>query len=81
MLIIRGSGPGKTNALLNLIKHQRPDIDELYLYIKVLNMFIEFSQKNWWSLWKFTNLWIWYEYGIYKYGKTRVTSKSLKTRI
>ena len=36
MLIIRGSGSGKTNALLNLIKHQRPDIDELYLYIKVL---------------------------------------------
>ena len=28
------SGSGKTNALLNLIKHQRPDIGKVYLYIK-----------------------------------------------
>ena len=27
ILIIGGSGSGKTNALLNLIKHQQPDID------------------------------------------------------
>ena len=30
-LIIGGSGSGKTNVLLNLIKHQRPDIDKIYL--------------------------------------------------
>ena len=34
ILIIVGSGSGKTNVLLNLIKHQRPDIDKIYLYIK-----------------------------------------------
>ena len=34
ILIIFGSGSGKTNVLLNLIKHQRPDIDKIYLYIK-----------------------------------------------
>ena len=34
ILIIGGSGSGKTNALLNLIKHQWPDIDKIYLYIK-----------------------------------------------
>ena len=28
MLIIRGSGSGKTNALLNLI-HNQPDIDKI----------------------------------------------------
>ena len=40
ILIIRGSGLGKTNALLkssnallNLISHQ-PDIDQVYLYAK-----------------------------------------------
>ena len=32
-LIIYGSGSGKTNILLNLIKHQRPDIDKIYLFI------------------------------------------------
>ena len=31
MLIIEGSGSGKTNALLNLIKHQP---DKVYLYAK-----------------------------------------------
>ena len=31
ILIIGGSGSGKTNVLLNLIKHQRPDIDKFYL--------------------------------------------------
>ena len=28
MLIIDGSGSGKTNVLLNLIKHQQKDIDK-----------------------------------------------------
>ena len=34
ILIICGSGSGKTNMLLNLIKYQRPDIDKIYLYVK-----------------------------------------------
>ena len=34
ILIIGGSGSVKTNGLLNLIKHQRPDIDKVYLYAK-----------------------------------------------
>ena len=33
ILIIGGSGSGKTNALLNLISNQ-PDIDKMYLYAK-----------------------------------------------
>ena len=33
ILIIRGSGSGKKNALLNLINNQ-PDIDKIYLYAK-----------------------------------------------
>ena len=33
-MIISGSGSGKTNVLLNLIKKQRPDIDKIYLWIK-----------------------------------------------
>ena len=32
-LIIRGSGSGKTNLLLNLIENQ-PSIDKIYLYAK-----------------------------------------------
>ena len=35
ILIIRGSGSGKTNVLLNLIENQ-PDIDKIYLYTKDL---------------------------------------------
>ena len=35
MLIIGGSGSGKTNLLLNLIENQ-PDIDKIYLYAKDL---------------------------------------------
>ena len=31
ILIIGGSGSAKTNVLLNLIKHQRPDVDKIYL--------------------------------------------------
>ena len=34
ILIIGSSGSGKTNVLLTLIKHQRPDIDKIYLYVK-----------------------------------------------
>ena len=34
ILIIGGSGSGKTNVLLNLIKHQRLDIDKIYLYVE-----------------------------------------------
>ena len=34
ILIISGSGSGKTSALLNLINNQR-DIDKIYLYAKV----------------------------------------------
>ena len=33
LLIIVGSGSGKTNALLNLI-NKEPDIDKIYLYAK-----------------------------------------------
>ena len=36
ILIIGGSGSGKTNVLLNLIKHQQPDIDKIYLYVQDL---------------------------------------------
>ena len=34
ILIIAGSGSGKNNVSLNLIKHQRPDFDKKYLYVK-----------------------------------------------
>ena len=34
ILIIGGSGSRRTNALLNLMKHQRPDIEKTYLYVK-----------------------------------------------
>ena len=34
ILINGGSGSGKTNVLLNLIKYERPDIDKIYLYLK-----------------------------------------------
>ena len=36
ILIIGGSGSGKTNTLLNLIKGQK-DIDNIYLYAKDLS--------------------------------------------
>ena len=35
ILIIGGSGSGKTNTLLNLIENQ-PDIDKIYLHVKDL---------------------------------------------
>ena len=34
ILIIGGSESGKNNVILNLIKHQRPDINEIYLFVK-----------------------------------------------
>ena len=34
ILITDGSGSGKPNVLKNLVKHQRPDIDKIYLYVK-----------------------------------------------
>ena len=34
-LIIGGSGSGKTNVLLNLMKHQRPDIGKLIYTLKI----------------------------------------------
>ena len=36
ILIIWGSGSGKTNVLFNLINNQ-PDIDKIYLYAKDLS--------------------------------------------
>ena len=33
ILIINGSGSGKTTVLLNLIKHQWPNIDKIYSYV------------------------------------------------
>ena len=36
ILVIGGSGPGKANLLLNLIKEQ-DDIDKIYLYAKYLS--------------------------------------------
>ena len=33
-LIISGLGTGKINVLLDLMKHQRSDIDKNYLYVK-----------------------------------------------
>ena len=37
ILIIRGSGSGKTNVLLNLIEHQRPGIDKIYIYMSKIH--------------------------------------------
>ena len=36
ILIIGGLELDNTNVLLNLIKHQQSDIDEIYVYFKVL---------------------------------------------
>ena len=36
IVIVGGSGSGKTNALLSRINHE-PDIDKIYLYAKDLN--------------------------------------------
>ena len=34
ILIIDGSGSGKTDVVLNLIKHQQSDIGKIYLCVK-----------------------------------------------
>ena len=34
ILITAVSGPRKTNVLLSLIKHQRPDVDKICLHVK-----------------------------------------------
>ena len=34
VLVAGGLGSGKTIVLLNLIKHQRPDVNKIFLYIK-----------------------------------------------
>ena len=34
IFIIGGSGSGKTNVFLNLIKHQRSDIEKTYSFVK-----------------------------------------------
>ena len=36
ILIVAGSGSGRTNALLNLINERNDDIDKIYLYPKDL---------------------------------------------
>ena len=36
ILFIGGSGSGKNQVLLNIKKHQLPDIDKIYLYVKNL---------------------------------------------
>ena len=35
IIIIARSSSGKANMVLNLIKNQRPDIDKIYLHVKV----------------------------------------------
>ena len=46
ILNIGGSGSGKTNVLLNLIKHQRPDIDKIYLYVKDPNQLLIYEREK-----------------------------------
>ena len=43
ILITGGSGSGKTNVLLNLTKHQRQDIDKIYLLIRKISILIKAS--------------------------------------
>ena len=50
ILITAGSGSSKTNVLLNLIKHQCPDIDQTFFFLKVLfkskyKLFIKRTEK------------------------------------
>ena len=46
ILIIGGSGSGKTNVLLNIIEKQ-PDIDKIYLYVKY-----PYEAKHWYVITK-----------------------------
>ena len=34
MIKTAGSGSSKTNVVLNVVEHQQPDTDKIYLYIK-----------------------------------------------
>ena len=45
ILIIGGSGSGKTNVLYNLIKHQQTDIDKIY-FIRKRSIQIKVSIAN-----------------------------------
>ena len=45
ILIIAGLESAKTNVLLKLIKHHRPDINKIYLYVKVLHLYIQLNQS------------------------------------
>ena len=38
ILIIDGSGSGKSNVLLSKIKHQRLDIDKIYLFTSKIHL-------------------------------------------
>ena len=71
ILIFGGSGSGKTNVLLNLIKHQRPDINKVFFWIKDLfeskyqllmnlrkNVGLQ-KFKNFKIYWLFANNWWW----------------------
>ena len=42
ILIIGGSGSGKTNALLKLLNNQ-PNIDKIYLYAKDLKIYMKLN--------------------------------------
>ena len=51
ILIICGSGSGKANVLLNLIKHERVDIDKKFYMSKIhlnqsINFFISGKEKG-----------------------------------
>ena len=47
-LIIGGSGSGKSNVLLNVMKHQQQDFYKIYLYVKdPLNQSINYF-NHWW---------------------------------
>ena len=51
ILIINGSVLAKTNSLLNLMKHQRPDIEKTYLCAKdpfesKYNLFISWKRRD-----------------------------------
>ena len=45
ILIVADLGSAKTNVLLKLIKHHRPDINKIYFYVKVLHLYIHLNQS------------------------------------
>ena len=77
-LIIGGSGSGKTNVLLNLIKHQRPDFGKIYLSVK--DTFESKYELLFWNLknWKeFIDYWQIIDY-IYETWKTIIQERKGK---